>query len=69
MDFASPFSLTSQRNQYVLVMIKHFAKWLELVPLLNHKNEGATYVFMEMEMHPNSLWVSLGFLMNLDIFT
>jgi hypothetical protein len=36
-----------QHNQYVLVMIEHFSKWLKLVPLLNYNNEGATYAFME----------------------
>jgi hypothetical protein len=24
-------------------MIEHFSKWLKLVPLLNHNNEGTTY--------------------------
>jgi hypothetical protein len=34
-------------NQYVLVMIEHFLKWLKLVPLSNYSNEGATYAFMD----------------------
>jgi hypothetical protein len=28
-------------------MIEHLFKWLVLVPLLNHSNEGATYAFMD----------------------
>jgi hemoglobin-like flavoprotein len=28
-------------------MIEQFSKWLELVPLLNHNNEGATYTFFD----------------------
>jgi len=28
-------------------MTEHFSKWLELVPLLNHSNEGATYAFLD----------------------
>jgi hypothetical protein len=43
----SPLSFTPQHNQYVLVMIEHFSKWLELVPLLNCNNEGITYAFMD----------------------
>jgi hypothetical protein len=29
-------------------MIEQFPKWLELVPMLNHNNEGATYTFFDM---------------------
>jgi hypothetical protein len=27
-------------------MIEHFLKWLELVPLLDHNNEGIAYAFL-----------------------
>jgi hypothetical protein len=47
MDFASLLSLIIQYNWYVLVMIEHLFKWLVLVPLVNHSNEGATYAFMD----------------------
>jgi hypothetical protein len=47
LDFASPLSLTPQQNLYVLVMIEHFSKWLELVPLLNCNSEKATYAFLD----------------------
>jgi hypothetical protein len=29
-------------------MIKKFSKWLKLVPLLDHNNEGAIYAFLDM---------------------
>jgi len=50
LDFASPLSLIPQHNLYVLVMIEHFSKWLELVPLVplpDHSSEGATYAFLD----------------------
>jgi hypothetical protein len=43
LDFASSLSLTPWRNWYVLVMIEHFSKWLELVPLLDLNSERASY--------------------------
>jgi hypothetical protein len=47
LDFVGLLSLVIQYNWYVLVMIKHLFKWLMLVPLLNHNNEGTTYAFMD----------------------
>ncbi len=47
LDFVGPMSLTPQHNCYVLVMIEHFSKWLELVPLLDCNSEGTTYAFMD----------------------
>jgi hypothetical protein len=34
-----------QHNQYILIMIEHFLKWLNLVPLLYCNSEGTTYAF------------------------
>jgi hypothetical protein len=28
-------------------MIKHFSKWLEMVPLQDYNNEGAAYAFLD----------------------
>jgi hypothetical protein len=28
-------------------MIKHFSKWLELVPLPDHNSEGTAYAFLD----------------------
>jgi hypothetical protein len=48
LDFLGPLSLTPQHNLYILVMIEQFSKWLELVPLQDCNNEGATYGFLDM---------------------
>ncbi len=34
-------------NKYVLVMVEHFSKWIELVPSLNKSNEGVVYAFLD----------------------
>ncbi len=47
LDFAIPLCLTLQLDQYVLVMIEHFSKWLKLVSLVDHNNEKATYTFLD----------------------
>ncbi len=47
MHFSNPLSLTPQHNQYVLVMIEHFSKWLELVLLLDCNNKGGAYAFLD----------------------
>ncbi len=47
MDFSDPLSLTHQHNQYVLVMIEHFSKWLGLVLLLDCNNKGGAYAFLD----------------------
>jgi hypothetical protein len=31
LDFAGPLPVTPRYNKYVLVMIEHFSKWIELV--------------------------------------
>jgi hypothetical protein len=51
LDFVDPPSLTPRHNCYVLVMIKHFSKWLELVPLLNRSNEGVAYAFLDIVLN------------------
>ncbi len=48
--------------QYVLVMIEHFLKWLELMPLLDHSNESATYAFVDMKL--NKFGIPIGTLVN-----
>jgi hypothetical protein len=54
LDFLSPLNLTLQHNLYVLVIIKHFSKWLELVPLPNRSNEGIAYGFL------NEIFIKFG---------
>jgi hypothetical protein len=46
MFFASPLSLTLQHDQYVLVMIERFFKWLQLMSLPNYSVEGTTYAIL-----------------------
>jgi hypothetical protein len=47
LDFVGPLPVTPRHNKYVLVMIEHFSKWIELVALPNKFNEGATYSFLD----------------------
>jgi hypothetical protein len=39
--------LTVQHNKYVLVMVEHFSKWIELVPSLDKSSEGVMYAFLD----------------------
>jgi len=59
LDFASPLSLTAWHNQYVLVMIKHFSKWLEVVLSPDWSNEGATYTFLDRIFNRSSVPVEV----------
>jgi hypothetical protein len=34
-------------NQYILIMIEHFSKWLEPTPLPNYSSEKITYTFLD----------------------
>ncbi len=47
LDFASPLNLTIWHNQYILIMIEHFSKWLKLAPLPNCSSEKITYAFLD----------------------
>jgi transposase-like protein len=48
LDFAGPLPVTPRHNKYVLVMIKHFSKWIELVALPDKFSEGAAYSFLDL---------------------
>jgi hypothetical protein len=39
--------VTPRYNKYVLVMIEHFFKWIELVALPDKFSEGAAYSFLD----------------------
>ncbi len=41
-----PLPLTVQHNKYVLVMVEHFSKWIELVPSPDKSSEGVAYAFL-----------------------
>jgi transposase-like protein len=47
LDFAWPLPITPRHNKYVLVMIEHFSKWIELVALPDKFSEGAAYSFLD----------------------
>jgi hypothetical protein len=46
-DFAGPLPLTVRHHRYVLVMVEHFSKWIELVALPDKGSEGAAYAFLD----------------------
>jgi len=47
LDFAGPLPVTSRHNRYVLVMVEHFSKWIELVALPDKSSEGVAYAFLD----------------------
>ncbi|CAM6093577.1 unnamed protein product [Calypogeia fissa] len=47
LDFAGSLPLTVRHHQYVLVMVEHFSKWIELVALPDKASEGTTYAFLD----------------------
>ena len=47
LDFAGPLPVTSRHNRYVLVMVEHFSKWIELVALPDKYSEGVAYAFLD----------------------
>ncbi len=42
-----PLPLTIRHNKYVLVMVEHFSKWIELLPSPDKSNEGVAYTFFD----------------------
>jgi transposase-like protein len=47
LDFAGQLPLTVWHNRYVLVMMEHFSKWIELVPSPDKSSEGVAYAFLD----------------------
>ncbi|CAM6086541.1 unnamed protein product [Calypogeia fissa] len=47
LDFAGPLPLTVRHHRYVLVMVEHFFKWIELVALPDKASEGTAYEFLD----------------------
>ncbi|OAE33903.1 hypothetical protein AXG93_1658s1110 [Marchantia polymorpha subsp. ruderalis] len=47
LDFAGPLTLTVRHHWYVLVMVEHFSKWIELVALPDKASEGVAYAFLD----------------------
>lgn len=46
LDFAGPLVVTSRGAKYVLVMVKHFSKWIEFVALPQNSLELAAATFL-----------------------
>jgi hypothetical protein len=46
LDFAGPLPLRVHHNRYVLVMVEHFFKWIELVPSPDKSSVGVAYAFL-----------------------
>ncbi len=46
LDFVGPLPLMERHNRYVLVMVEHFSKWIELVPSPDKSSEGVAYTFL-----------------------
>jgi hypothetical protein len=47
LDFAKPLPFTIRHNRYVLVMVEHFSKWIELVSSLDKSSKGIAYAFLD----------------------
>lgn len=47
LDFAGPLMTTSRETKYVLVMVEHFSKWIELVALPQNFVELAAAAFLD----------------------
>jgi len=47
LDFARPLLVTPRGAIYVLVMVEHFSKWIELVALSKNSLELATVAFLD----------------------
>jgi len=47
LDFAGPLPLTVRHNKYVLIIVEHFSKWIELVPSPDKSSEGVAYAFLD----------------------
>ncbi len=47
LDFTNSLSLEPWHSWYVLVMVEHFFKWLELVPLRDYNSEWTKYAFLD----------------------
>ncbi|OAE32717.1 hypothetical protein AXG93_4407s1040 [Marchantia polymorpha subsp. ruderalis] len=47
LDFDGPLPLTARHHRYVLMMVDHFSKWIELVALPNKASEGVAYALLD----------------------
>jgi hypothetical protein len=45
-DLAGELPQTSRGNVYIMIMIKHFSKWVELVALLDKSSHSTSQAFL-----------------------
>ena len=50
LHFAGPLVVTPRGAKYVLVMLEHFSKWIELVVLSQNFAELAAIAFLDREL-------------------
>jgi hypothetical protein len=46
-DLAGELPQTSKGNVYIMIMIEHFSKWVELVTLLDKSSHSTSQVFLQ----------------------
>jgi hypothetical protein len=46
-DLAGKLPQTSRGNVYIMIMIEHFSKWVELVVLLDKSSHSINQVFLQ----------------------
>jgi hypothetical protein len=46
-DLAGKLPQTSRGNVYIMIMIEHFSKWVELVALLNKSSHNTSQTFLQ----------------------
>jgi hypothetical protein len=46
-DLAGKLPQTSKGNVYIMIMIEHFSKWVELVALSNKSSHSTSQVFLQ----------------------
>ena len=46
-DFARPLEKTTAKNQWVMVRIEHFTKWVELIPLPSESSKDSAQGFLK----------------------
>jgi hypothetical protein len=45
-DLCGPFDTTSRNNQYAMVCIEHFSKWVEIIPIPNKESATVAFTFL-----------------------
>jgi hypothetical protein len=46
-DLTGKFPQTSTGNFYIMIMIEHFSKWVELVALPNKSSHNTSHTFLQ----------------------